>query len=159
MHRKLEVVNYSSSWHELFLFHRSSPWCRNFEVRKLMPIRGGKDTHFNDRTVRRLSKGFQDGQQLENHCAAEAWDCLQLPLPNAEILRNFVDWVRDLMHKCGGKDVYFNDGTVVKGAFEGFLGPELERLNSQYEVLLYYIKPLCIESLRLLTTLTLDLRK
>ena len=63
------------------------------------------------------------------------------------------------MHKCGGKDVYFNDGTVVKGAFEGFLGPELERLNSQYEVLLYYIKPLCIESLRLLTTLTLDLRK
>ena len=41
------------------------------------------------------------------------------------------------MHKCGGKNVYFNDGTVVKGAFEGFLGPELERLNSRYKVLLY----------------------
>ena len=60
----------------------------------------------------------------------------------------------DLMHKCGGKDVYFNDGTVVKDAFEGFLGPGLERLNSWYEVLLYYIEPLYIESLRLFTTLS-----
>ena len=41
------------------------------------------------------------------------------------------------MHKCGGKDVYFNDGTVVKDAFEGFLGPGLERLNSRYKMLLY----------------------
>ena len=32
------------------------------------------------------------------------------------------------MDKCGGKDVYFNNGTVVKDAFEGFLGPGLERL-------------------------------
>ena len=49
----------------------------------------------------------------------------------------FFDWVRDFMRKCGGKDVYFNDGTVVKDAFEGFLGPELERLNSRYKMLLY----------------------
>ena len=51
-------------------------------------------------------------------------------LGHAEIVRNFFDWVRDLMHKYGGKDVYFNDGTVVKGAFEGFLGAGLERLNT-----------------------------
>ena len=64
------------------------------------------------------------------------------PLPNAEIVRNFLDWVRDLMRKCGGKDVYFNDGTVVKGAFEGFLGAGLAICANQccaiFKICIFY---------------------
>ena len=41
------------------------------------------------------------------------------------------------MHHCGGKDVYFNDGSIIKGAFEEFTGGGLERLNTWYEILLY----------------------
>ena len=41
------------------------------------------------------------------------------PLPNV-VVQNFYDWVRGLMHRCGGKDVYNSDGSIVKGAFEGF---------------------------------------
>ena len=42
------------------------------------------------------------------------------------------------MQICGGKDAHFNDGTVIKGAFEGFPGSRLEQLNLRYEVLLHY---------------------
>ena len=76
------------------------------------------------------------------------------PLPNPEVLRQFFDW---LMHKCGGKDVYFNDGSIIKGAFEGFPGGGLEKLEHMLRgaatphissiIPIYYIEPLCIESL------------
>ena len=48
---------------------------------------------------------------------------LSLPQIRSQIQRffgSFFNWIRQLMHKCGGKDVYFNDGSIIKGAFEGF---------------------------------------
>ena len=59
------------------------------------------------------------------------------PLPPADIVQHFFEWIRHLMHQCGGKDVYFNDRSIIKGAFEEFTGGEPERLNTWYEMLLY----------------------
>ena len=87
---------------------------------------------------------------------------LSLPQIRSQIQRffgSFFNWIRQLMHKCGGKDVYFNDGSIIKGAFEGFPGGGLEKLEHMtWDVALatshissiipiYYIEPLCIESL------------
>ena len=33
------------------------------------------------------------------------------------------------MLKCGGKDVHYSDGTIVKDVFEGFTGSNLERFE------------------------------
>ena len=41
------------------------------------------------------------------------------------------------MHRCGGKDVHQNDGSIIRGAFEGFAQAGLEKLNTRYEMLLY----------------------
>ena len=59
------------------------------------------------------------------------------PLPNAVVLQQFFDWLHDLMHKCAGKDVHHNNGSIIRGAFEGFAQGGLEKLNTRYEMLLY----------------------
>ena len=37
----------------------------------------------------------------------------------------------------GRKDIHFNDRSVIRGAFEGFSGGGLEKLNTWYKMLLY----------------------
>ena len=60
-------------------------------------------------------------------------------LPNPEVLWQFFDWLRQLVHKCGGKNVYFNDRSIIKDAFEGFPRGGLEKLNTWYEMLQHLI--------------------
>ena len=57
------------------------------------------------------------------------------PLPNAVVLQNLFDWLCDLMHRCGGKDVHRNDGSIMKGAIEGFAQGGLEKLNTSFNEL------------------------
>ena len=57
------------------------------------------------------------------------------PLLNAVVLQNFFDGFRDLMHRCGGKDVHHNDGSIMRGAFEGFAQGGLEKLNTSFNEL------------------------
>ena len=57
-------------------------------------------------------------------------------LADAEILRQFHSWLRNLIKMCGGKDVHDEDGAPIKGLFEGLPGSSLEKLNTRFEMLL-----------------------
>ena len=57
------------------------------------------------------------------------------PLPNLVILPT----IFQLGAPTNGarKDIHFNDRSVIRGAFEGFSGGGLEKLNTWYKMLLY----------------------
>ena len=58
--------------------------------------------------------------------------------PKCSCASAIFDWLRDLMHKRGGRDVHHNDASIIRGAFEGFAGGGLEKLNTCCYIPIYY---------------------